>query len=68
MNSTDDAVLMAMDGGVLTVTLNSPRVRNALIDGIEAGLARAAKEGQRIEGPLGNFSPEMARHFVLERT
>jgi 2-(1,2-epoxy-1,2-dihydrophenyl)acetyl-CoA isomerase len=44
MNSTDDAVLMAMDGGVLTVTLNSPRVRNALIDGIEAGLARAAKE------------------------
>jgi len=54
MNSNDDAVLMAMDGGVLTVTLNSPRVRNALIDGIEAGLARAAKEanGSRVRSVI----------------
>ena len=44
MSSPDDAVLIAMDGGVLTVTLNSPEVRNALIDAIEKGLARAAKE------------------------
>ena len=47
MNSTEDAVLIAMDSGVLTVTLNSPAVRNALTDAIETGLARAAKEANR---------------------
>ena len=45
MDGASDAVLMDRDdGGVLTITLNAPAVRNALTATLEAGLKHAIEE------------------------
>jgi 2-(1,2-epoxy-1,2-dihydrophenyl)acetyl-CoA isomerase len=47
MDSPEAAVLLDEDGGVLTITLHAPQVRNALTPAIEAGLERGIHQANQ---------------------
>jgi 2-(1,2-epoxy-1,2-dihydrophenyl)acetyl-CoA isomerase len=47
LEESDDQVLAGFERGVFTITLNSPRVRNALTPGIEAGLRIGLKRAEQ---------------------